>query len=295
MKRIPIFTLLTFCSALLLALSLNQSTYAQGAAISNAASSTLNQFFVGSGKVMNDSSTPQVADAAKPALSMTVSQNITLNPAVVAYFPSGSYVSNRDTVLLAVVSGQNRPDVRKITVVIRYQGSLTPVVVQKSLTNGLYQFSPQGVWSSAGTTLASGNYDVDVISATEDGRYLESTHTRFYFGFIRGGNNLNGMRITEFKARWIGNGWFATLKGRGLGLRTLVMVTYFDSTVPFEVNPVVDQNGDAEAGFFLPFSFSPPILDLTQLCNITVQNLDDLRFESLTLKEYLPLRSNYDQ
>ncbi len=295
-RQFSFSTLFALCGAILLALSLNQPAHAQGTEITNAANGILNQFIIGPGKMLSD--TPQVTDAVKQqVVANLASQGIVLNPAVVAYFPSGSYVSDRGTVLLAVVAGQKRPDVRKVTAIIRRQGSTYPnaIVVQKSFSGGLSQFSPEGLWSGDGSVLSSGNYDVDIISATEDGQYLESVHTRFYFGFITGGNDRDGMRVDEFKTQWTGSGWYATLKGHDLGLRTLVMVTYRALTVPFEVNPVIDQDGNAEAGFFLPFTIVPPSLDITELCNLTVQNLNGPRFESVTRREFVRLRSYYER
>lgn len=295
MKLKSAITMLTLCGAILLALSLNKPAHAQG---TEAVNSILNHLVVSPGKMLSDPPAYQAVETTKQQLAASLaSQGIVLNPAVVAYFPSGSYVSDRGMVLLAVVAGQNRPDVRKVTAIIRKQGSTYPnaIVVQKSFSLGLFQFSPEGLWSGDGSVLSSGNYDVDVISATEDGRYLESVHTRFYFGFITGGNDRDGMRVDEFKTQWTGSAWYATLKGRNLGLRTLVMVSFNHITIPFEVNPVVDQNGNAEASFFLPFTIVPPAFDVTEICDLTVQNLDGLRFESVTRREYVRLRSYFEQ
>lgn len=217
-------------------------------------------------------------------------QGIALSPAVVAFLPNGSFIPDGEKVSLSVVAGQDRPDVRRLLIVAKRQGALFPMVFEKKV-EGLKQFHAVKVWSAGSGVLSGGNYDVDVFVNTEDNRYLESVRTRFSYGFIQNGADEDGMRVAEFKTYFVGNGWYANLKGHDIGLKALVVVTFFGLTIPLEINPVVDGNHDADAFFELPFGISQPFGDTTQYCDLVVQRIDGSRSESVTKHRYVRLRT----
>lgn len=314
------------CGAILLASSLIGSAFAQGAEITNITNGVLNHLVVGGGKTIKEISGTQevsstindlnwafaqinnperkvvVAPAVKQSakvlaikqelLANIASANITLDPAVVALLPAGEFVQEKEVAKISVVAGLARPDVRRLVLVLKREGTTYPYVTDVTLpTSGMKQFEPVEVF--ADTLLGTGNYTAWIFSLREDRSYIESVRTRLYSGLIEHADDENGMRLSQFTTTFTGVGWYATMKGHDLGLRSLVVITYFGLIVPFRVYPVVSGNGDAEANFELPMSVSQPFSDITLRCDVTIQNLDGFTFESVTRRQFAWLRTRY--
>lgn len=250
-------------------------------------------FVFGTSQAQDTLATDSVDAVKKDLIQKLTAQGIALSPVVVAFLPNGPFVPEGEKASLSIVAGQNRPDVRRLLIVVKRQGALFPMVFDKQI-EGLSQFQAVKIWSAGSSVLSSGNYDVNIFINRDDNSYIESIRTRFSYGFVQNGADEDGMTVAEFKTYFVGNGWYASIKGHDLGLKALVVVTFFGLTIPFEINPVVDGNHDAEAFFELPFGISQPFGDTTQYCDLVVQRLDGVRSESVTRHRYVRLRTKVE-